>query len=67
MEETQAATFYTITELADALALERRVVSNWHVRGNGRLLAPAAQTATGRPLWSEAQVDEMKAEFMADK
>lgn len=60
-------TYYTITELADTLALDRRVVAVWYKRDNGRLLAPVAQTATGRPLWSVAQVDEMKAEFGADK
>ena len=58
-------TYYTITELADELALDRRVVAVWYKRDNGRLLAPVAQTATGRPLWSVAQVDEMKAEFEA--
>ena len=60
-------TYYTITELADALALNRALVGMWYKRENGRLLAPVAQTATGRPLWSVAQVDEMQAEFGADK
>ena len=60
-------TYYTITELADALALDRRVVAVWYKRDNGRLLAPVAQTATWRPLWNVAQVREMQAEFGADK
>ena len=64
-------TYYTITELADEMALDRRVVAVWYKRDNGRLLAPVAQTATGRPLWSVTQVDEMRAvlqaEFGADK
>lgn len=52
--------YYNQTELAAVLGVSPQVIKNWLLRDNGRLPEPEARTASGLPLWSEKQVQDMK-------